>query len=906
MLQQYRELKARFPDAILLFRLGDFYEMFEEDARIGARELELVLTSRRFSKAVRLPMCGVPYRTVTTYIGRLIGKGYKVALVEQLEDARKVKRLVKRDVVRVITPGTVVEEALLQDKAPNFLVAVVADEEQRAFGLAAVELSTGEFAVTQVDGDNALNRLEEELQRLRPREYVLPRSLADDEAFTGRLRAANDASVRISSLDDSDFAPDVARDRLLTHFGLASLESFGCEGLPLAVAAAGGALHYLKQSQISDLAHLNRLWTYSLTDYMTLDAVTRRNLELTETLRERSSRGSLFDMLDHTRTAMGARLLRRWLHRPLLDLIRIREREDAVEEMVTTPFLRTDLRELLSGIYDVERLVGRIGFGNANARDLVALKRVLTRVPRIKACLNQARTARLQALQQALDECADVAQLIEQAIVDTPPILVKGGGLIRVGYHSELDRLREQAAAGRDWLAELEARERERTGIKTLRIRYNEVFGFFLEVPRSQSDRVPPEYERRATITHAERFTSPELKAKEAEILAAEDRIKELEYDLFAQVRRDVAAHSARLQATARILAELDALASLAEVAARNNYVKPMVDESDIIEIREGRHPVVEHMLPEGERFVPNDTLLNGSDHRLLIITGPNMAGKSVLVRQVALIVLLAQLGSFVPAASARIGLVDRIFTRVGATDDIAAGRSSFLVEMSETSAILQHATPRSLVILDEVGRGTSTYDGMSIAWAVAEELHNVVGARTLFATHYHELTQLAQQLPGVRNYNLAVVERGHEIVFLRRLVPGGADKSYGIQVARLAGLPERVVCRALELLATLEQQRRGPAQESAPTDQAGEGITVVREEPVAWEATPAPSTPSVVRLQTSAGEVEIPFSPDLLWELLQELYRLDIANMTPVEALVKLNDIQGRLREAAERADRP
>jgi DNA mismatch repair protein MutS len=896
MLRQYRKLKQDYPDALLLYRLGDFYELFEEDARTAARELNLVLTTRRFSKSVRLPMCGVPYRTVTGYVARLLKRGYKVAIAEQLEDARRTKGLVRRDVVRIITPGTVIEEDLLPEKGQNFLAALAIGDSGLdpgiQFGLAAVDLSTGEFSATEGIGWAAMS---EELQRIQPSEIVLPLRLAGDEAWTKRLQAeasSRQRAVRLSPVPDAEATPEAARSRLLDHFRVASLEGCGAEGHPLAIAAAGAALFYLQDNQISDLAHLRVLTIYSLADYVSLDATTRRNLELTRTLREGRTEGSLVSILDCTETAMGARLLRRWIHQPLLDVARIRARLDAVEELLSPSshkgegagvrvFLRADLRKLLDGMYDVERLVGRVGFGNANARDLVALRRSLARIPRVKALLAEARSDRLRALDADLDELADVTALVGRALVETPPLLVREGGLIRSGYHADLDALRRAAAAGRDWLAAVEARERERTGIPNLRIKYNQVFGFFIEVTRSHLGKIPADYERRATIRGAERFVTAELKAREAEILAAEDRADDLEYDLFVELRRQVAAQSERLLAAARVLAELDVLAALAEVATRHGYVRPEVDDdtgSARIDIREGRHPVVEQTLPGDEPFVPNDTCLS-ADERLLIITGPNMAGKSVLVRQVALIVLMAQMGSFVPARSAHIGLADRIFTRVGATDDIARGRSTFLVEMGETAHILAHATPRSLVILDEVGRGTSTYDGMSLAWAVATDLHDRVRARTLFATHYHELTALPDHLPAARNYNLTVIERDNRVIFLRRLVPGGADRSYGLHVARLAGIPEWVVAHAEEVMAQMQRA------EGTGRGKEERGIRVVRE---------------------VARGLLLPADDEAVWAVLRELYGLDIANLTPVQALVALNEWQGRLRGAEVQSKSP
>ncbi len=929
MLAQYKNLKARFPDAILLFRLGDFYETFEADAKTCARELELVLTHRSFAKGVRLPMAGVPHHHVQAYIAKLIDKGFKVALVEQLEDPKKVKRLIKRDIVRVITPGTVVEDALLKSKSQNYLAAisVTTDDGRRTtrekssvirqpssvlYGLAFIDLSTGEFATTQIDGMDGQSKLFDELERVQASEYVLSEALAKDDEFIARLNSIRPA--RVSPLPGRAFETDVACDVLLEHFRVKTLQAFGCDQMPMAIAAAGAALHYLKNNQPSPstpspksgergelpLQHLNHLFTYSLDSYMTLDAATRRNLELTSPLTPSPSQGEggvrfstrfLFGVLDCTETAMGARMLRRWIQQPLLDLEKIRERQDAVAELHRDAFLRADVRKLLDGLYDVERLVGRIGFGTANARDLIGLKRALLRIPKIKTRLNDAQSKHLRALNDDLDELHDVLQTIDRALVDDPPILIKEGGLIKESFDPTLDELRDGAAQSKEWLAQLEERERNRTGIKSLRVRYNEVFGFFIEAPRRDANLIPKEYERRATISHAERYVTKELKAKEANILATQDRVHELEYELFVQIRREVASHAARLQAAARILAQLDALASLAQAAANYNYVQPLVDDDDTIEIRQGRHPIVERFLRENEIFVPNDAHLDHETQRVIILTGPNMSGKSVFIRQVALIVLLAQIGSFVPASFARIGLTDRIFTRVGASDDIAQGRSTFLVEMSETSHILRHATPRSLIVLDEVGRGTSTYDGISLAWAIAEELHNLIGAKTLFATHYHELTQLANAPTiseyggAVKNFTMAVQERDHSVIFLRQVIEGGAEKSFGIHVAQLAGLPQRVIERANEVLHNLEQTRetddgRTRNDERRTTDEPSSAVSrhpsqIVREDRALYDA-----------------------RVDAWRDVLRELSDADIANMTPVQALVLLNEMQVRIKE--------
>lgn len=942
MLAQYRNLKARFPDAILLFRLGDFYETFENDAKTCARELELVLTHRSFAKGTRLPMAGVPHHHVQAYIAKLIDKGFKVALVEQLEDPKRVKRLVKRDVVRVITPGTVVEDALLKSKSQNYLAAIAKEtadgRRQRAkrdassparrpaseiYGLSFIDLSTGEFATTQIEGIDAQSKLFDELERVQASEYVLPESLAQDQDFLAHLNSIRPA--RVSPIADRAFDADTAHELLLEHFRVHTLQAFGCEELPLAISAAGAALHYLKNNQPSatvpeygsaqkdaPLQHLNHLFTYSLDEYMTLDAATRRNLELTSPLSPsplqgegtgvRFSARSLLSVLDQTETAMGARTLRKWIHQPLLDLGKIRARQDAVAELHRDSFLRADLRKLLDGLYDVERLVGRIGFGTANARDLIGLKRALLRIPKIKARLNDAQSKHLRALNEDLDELGDVLQTIDRALVDDPPILIKEGGLIKENFDPTLDELRDGAAESANWLAALEEKERKRTGIKSLRVRYNEVFGFFIEAPRRDANLIPKEYERRATISHAERYVTKELKAKEAHILATNDRVQELEYELFVQIRREVASHAARLQAAAHILAQLDALAALAQAAANYNYVQPIVEDSDSIEIREGRHPIVERFLRENEIFVPNDARLDHETQRVIILTGPNMSGKSVFIRQVALIVLMAQVGSFVPASFARIGLTDRIFTRVGASDDIAQGRSTFLVEMSETSHILRHATDRSLVVLDEVGRGTSTYDGISLAWAIGEELHNFVCAKTLFATHYHELTQLAaaptieQHGGAVKNYTMAVQERDQRVIFLRQVIEGGAEKSFGIHVAQLAGLPPRVIARAEEVLKNLESEREREMDTRSDGEVDRERETRNEKRETIDDTRYAMSD---TRYAISREEKGLYDARVNAWrEVLRELSGADIANMTPVQALVLLNEMQVRIKE--------
>ena len=873
MYRQYRQLKAEHPNALLLYRLGDFYELFEEDAEIAARELGLTLTRRRFSKDLHLPMAGFPYRYANRYIARLIGKGYMVAVADQLEDSRQAKGLVKRGVVRVVTSGTVMEHPFLKETADNFLLALAPQGE--TVGLAFVDLSTGNFQCTQLPRAD----LPEELAHLRPSEVLLPPALHADAPFCQSLRELGVA--RLSPLDEAVFSPQAARRTLQAHFGVASTEAFG--DAPLGHIAAAAILHYLKTNHLAELSHLTTLSAYHLPDYLALDTVTRRNLELTRTLRDGNRRGSLWHTLDETQTRMGARLLRRWILQPLAHRPAIQSRLDAVETLVGDAFLRHDVRAALRGMYDLERLAGRIGYGNANARDLVNLKNTLSRVPAIKAALATKMTGdgaegvgALADLQTRLHPLTDIVDLVNRALVDEPPILLTEGGLIKPGFNPQLDALRQTAQSGRDWLTEYEAAERERTGIKNLRVKYNQVFGFFIEVTKSNLSRVPADYERRATIASGERFITPQLKARESEILTAEENANSLEYDLFAEVRQTIARRLPPLQETARALAQLDALASLAEVAALRGYAKPRLADSPLLRLREGRHPVVEQHLPDETPFVPNDCELS-PDRRLIVLTGPNMSGKSVYLRQVALAVLMAQMGSFVAAAEAEIGLTDRLFVRAGASDDISQGRSTFLVEMSETAHILRHATERSLVVLDEVGRGTSTYDGLSLAWAVAEEVHQTVRARCLFATHFHELTALGDALPAAANFSMAVREEGGEVLFLRRLVPGGSDRSYGIHVARLAGLPTRVLEKARQILASLE----GDAA-SLPCP-----ATALAEAPTPYAAEP----------RSLGDDLLLPADDPLVWSILRELYRLDIANLTPLEALIRLNAWQQQLK---------
>ncbi len=789
--RQYLEIKRQYPDSILFFRLGDFYETFDEDAQTVSKVLDIVLTSRNVAKGMRIPMAGIPHHAMENYLGRLIDQGYHVAICEQV-GTEPVKGLMPRKVVRVVTPGTVVEEGLLPQDANNYLASVVVQEDRA--GIAYIDITTGEYAATELGGREILEVVRAELTRLNPSEVLHPEGspLQGVPGFQ-------------TPWPDWRFEQGRCASALQEHFQVATLEGFGLRGMPLAVRAAGAVLQYLQETQPAALKLLTGFNTYHLSEFMTLDAATRRNLELTETMRRGQARGSLLDVLDYTTTPMGKRLLRQWVGKPLLDVEKIRQRQAGVDFFFQNGLLRSEFRAALKPLNDLERLTNRILGGTAQPRDLVATLNTLQLLPEIRGLLPE----EVEALREALSSfhvCSAEANLLASALSDDPPATLGNIGIIRPGFSAELDGILESSRHAREWIANLESVERKRTGIKTLKVGYNKVFGYYIEVTRANTDMVPDEYIRKQTLVNAERYITPEMKEYEALVLNAEERIKEVERRLFFEVCAQLAGSAARMLATARALAELDVLAGLAEAAAVNGYVCPQVVPEDVIEIRGGRHPVVEHTLSGGKRFVPNDVVFEGGE-RVQIITGPNMSGKSTFLRQVALIVLMAQMGGFVPAESARIGLVDRIFTRIGAQDEIHAGQSTFMVEMVEMANILHHATPRSLLILDEIGRGTSTYDGVSIAWAVVEYIHNHpdLRAKTLFATHYHELTQLADLLPGVRNYNVAVSEADGHVVFLHKIVPGGADRSYGIHVAQLAGLPRPVIHRADEILKQLE-----------------------------------------------------------------------------------------------------
>lgn len=832
--QQYLEIKREYPNTILFFRLGDFYETFDEDAEITARELDIVLTSRPVGKGVRVPLAGIPYHAVDNYLARLIEKGYHVAICEQIGDT-PIKGLVPRKVVRVVTPGTVTEPGLLPGDSNNYLASVILDEKTASVSYA--DITTGEFAVTELP----LEALRAELTRLHPAEIILPENQTLPEGAVGH----------VTPYAAWKFEPGKCEETLLTHFNASTLEGFGIKGHSLAIRSAGAILQYLKETQPNALNLLTSLRFYSLNDFMTLDASTRRNLELEETLRG-ERKGSLLGTLDRTVTPMGKRLLHQWISQPLLSVEKIRRRQDGIEYFLKDGMKRAEIRNALKPLADLERLVNRVAAGQAQPRDLVAMRDTLSRLPAIKAALGDSSAA----VNNLWSLCAEELSLLQSAIQDDPPATLQNIGIIRAGYSPELDSVIEASKHAREWIANLESVEREKTGIKTLKVGYNKVFGYYIEISRGAAERAPAHYIRKQTLVNAERFITPEMKEYETLVLNAEERIHEIETRLFKEVCAVLARSAFKMLETARSLAEVDVLAALAEVAAVGGYCRPEVHEGSDLEIREGRHPVVEQML-QGERYIPNDVVFEKGEI-VRIITGPNMSGKSTYLRQTALIVLMAQIGSFVPAASARIGLVDRIFTRIGAQDEIHAGQSTFMVEMIEAANILHHATPRSLLILDEIGRGTSTYDGLSIAWGIIEFIHNHphLRAKTLFATHYHELTQLAELLPGVRNYNVAVSEADGKVVFLHKIVPGGADKSYGIHVAQLAGLPAPVIQRANEIMAELEKSS-GRAMRINPH--------------AAQQAALFPET-----------------SP-----LLDELRQIDINSMSPIEALNKLFEWQ-------------
>lgn len=807
MMQHYLETKAQYKECILFYRLGDFYEMFFEDALTASRELEITLTGKDCGQAERAPMCGIPFHAVDVYVAKLIQRGYKVAICEQLEDPKQAKGIVKRDVIRVVTPGTLIESNLLDEKKNNYIMSIF--KKGLYYGVAICDVSTGDFYATQITQTNNFEKILDEISRFSPAEIIA------NSLMYSSIDEINKISERfgifISMAEDSSFSEDV--NIISNHYKIiddTQKEIADLSDKLFIVTAVNGLLEYFNQTQKMRLEHINKIQVYSTNRYMALDVSARRNLEITEKMRDKSKKGTLLWVLDKTSTSMGGRQLRRWLNDPLIDIAEIQDRLDAVEELKDSIMLRGDITEALKRVYDMERLIGKISYGNANGRDMISLKNSIRELPQIKKILADTNSKLLHhKLYEELDELTDVYELIENAIIEEPPISVKEGGMIKKGYHEEVDKLKSATIDGKKWLVELETKEKEQTGIKNLKVGFNKVFGYFIEITRSNLDQVPDRFIRKQTLTNAERYITEELKQLESEILGAEEKLIDLEYNLFLEVRTELAKKIQRIQKSATIISTLDVLTSFATVAQDLNYVKPKVDNSGEIDIKEGRHPVIEKMLPSGE-FVGNDTYLDKQGDRLSIITGPNMAGKSTYMRQVALITLMAQVGSFVPAKEARIGVVDKIFTRVGASDDLSMGQSTFMVEMMEVATILKEATENSLIILDEIGRGTSTYDGLSIAWAVAQYIADKekCGAKTLFATHYHELTELESKIEGIRNYSIAVKEKGEDIIFLRKIVEGGTDESYGIHVAKLAGVPQVVVKRANEILRSLERKK--------------------------------------------------------------------------------------------------
>ena len=874
MMTHYLETKKQYPDCILFYRLGDFYEMFFEDAKTASRELEITLTGKECGLEERAPMCGVPYHAVESYLNKLVQKGYKVAIAEQMEDPKTAKGLVKREVIRVVTPGTITNSQALEESKNNYLMGIVYMDGM--FGISSVDISTGDYLVTEVKSERTLL---DEIFKFAPSEIICNEAFymsgVDLEELKNRLH------VVVTALENRFFSDDSCRRLLREHFHVNHLDGLGLSEYEAGTIAAGAVLSYLYETQKSTLDHLTAITPYTTGQYMMLDTSTRRNLELTETLREKQKRGTLLWVLDKTKTAMGARMLRSFVEQPLIDREGILARQNAIEELNMNYISREEMAEYLNAIYDLERLIGRISYKTANPRDLIAFKNSLAMLPHIKKILGEFGADLLREVDSGMDTLEELTALIEHAIVDDPPISVRDGGIIKDGYSEEADRLRHAKTEGKDWLAALEAEEREKTGIKNLKIKFNKVFGYYFEVTNSFKDQVPDYFVRRQTLTNAERFTTDRLKELEGTILGAEDRLFSLEYDLFCQARDTAGAQVEKIQQTAKAIALLDVLISLSTVATRHNYVKPKINERGGIHIKNGRHPVVEQMMRD-DMFVSNDTYLDNGKNRISIITGPNMAGKSTYMRQTALITLMAQIGSFVPADEANIGLCDRIFTRVGASDDLASGQSTFMVEMTEVANILRNATRNSLLILDEIGRGTSTFDGLSIAWAVVEYISNTktLGAKTLFATHYHELTELEGAISGVNNYCIAVKEQGDNIVFLRKIVKGGADKSYGIQVAKLAGVPEQVITRAKELVEELSD-----ADITARAKEIASGSRTVQPKK-------SVERPDEVDLQ----QMSI-FDTVREEDIIRELMEIDISRLSPVEALVTLDKFQSRLK---------
>lgn len=873
MMQHYVKTKEENKDCIIFYRLGDFYEMFFDDAVTTSRELELTLTGKDCGLTERAPMCGVPYHAAEVYINRLVAKGYKVAICEQMEDPKEAKGMVRREVIRVVTPGTNLNTQALDETKNNYIMAVVYLSNR--FGIAIADVTTGDFMVTEVD---KIRTLLDEVYKFSPAEIICNEAFCmsgvDLDEIKDRL------NISLYPLESWYFDDDLCTRTLKEHFHVGTLEGLGLKDYECATIGAGALLTYLLETQKNSLEHMRAITPYITDRFMVIDSSSRRNLELTEALREKVKRGSLLWVLDKTKTAMGARMLRSFIEQPLIDEDAINRRLDALEEINSREMDREEIREYLNPIYDMERLIGRVSYQSANPRDMISFQSSISMIPYIKQLVKSFSTEEMQCIYDDMDDLRDLYTLLESAIVEEPPLAMKEGGIIKDGYNENVDHFREAKTKGKSWLAELEAQEREKTGIRNLKIKYNKVFGYYLEVTNSFKDMVPDYYTRKQTLTNAERYITPRLKELEDMILGAEDKLYALEYELFVNVRNTISREVERIQRTAKAVAKLDTYISLALVASRNNFVRPKINTKGIIDIKNGRHPVVEKMIPN-DMFIPNDTYLDNNKNRVSVITGPNMAGKSTYMRQTALIVLMAQIGSFVPAEKANIGIADRIFTRVGASDDLASGQSTFMVEMTEVANILRNATARSLLILDEIGRGTSTFDGLSIAWAVIEYISNtkILGAKTLFATHYHELTELEGKLAGVNNYCIAVKERGDDIVFLRKIVKGGADKSYGIQVAKLAGVPDIVIERAKELV-----------EELVSAD-----ITAAVKD-IASENKKTKTKPQVHLDELDLEQISL-FDTVKDDDVLEELKNIDVSNLTPIDALNTIYKLQNKLK---------
>lgn len=873
MMQKYLETKEQYKDCIIFYRLGDFYEMFFDDALVASKELEITLTGKACGLEERAPMCGVPHHAVDMYLNKLVKNGHKVAIVEQVEDPALAKGLVKREVVRIVTPGTNLDTTSLDETKNNYLMCIVCLGD--TFGISIVDITTGDYYVTEV---TTLRSMIDEINKFMPSEIICNDAFMMSGADIDDLK--NRLGITIFNLESWYFDDDACKDALKSHFKVYDLSGLGLNDYPCGIVAAGALMKYLIETQKNSLSHLTQILPYSTNKFMILDTSTRRNLELCETLREKQKRGSLLWVLDKTKTAMGARMLRTFIEQPLIEKEDIVKRQNAITELNKHLIERDEIREYLSPIYDLERLISKIAYRSANPRDLIAFKNSLAMLPHIKSLLADFNSDIFKELFEQLDTLEDLTKLIEDSIIEEPPINIKEGGIINAGYNEEVDRLRSAKTEGKTWLAELEAEEKEKTGIKNLRVKYNKVFGYYLEVTNSYKDLVPEYYIRKQTLANAERYTTPKLKELEDVILGAEDKLFSLEYNIFTDIREQISEQVLRIQASAKAVAQIDVFASLAFVAEKNNYVKPKINEKGIIDIKDGRHPVVEKMMPDN-MFITNDTYLDNGDNRVSIITGPNMAGKSTYMRQTALITLMAQIGSYVPAASANIGICDKIFTRVGASDDLASGQSTFMVEMTEVANILRNATPKSLLILDEIGRGTSTFDGLSIAWAVVEHICDtkLLGAKTLFATHYHELTELEGTLKGVNNYCISVKEQGDDIVFLRKIVTGGADKSYGIQVAKLAGVPDSVINRAKELVIELS-----------------DADITARAKDIANNLQPATKILPDVENNVDIQQMSL-FDTVREDDIIKELTDMDLGRMTPIDALNELYKLQNKLR---------